>query len=503
MNAENRTIVFNTFILYSRLFITSIIGLLATRYILKGLGVDDFGIYAVIGGFVSLMAFVNTIMLSATNRFIAFEVGRNLPENINRIFNASRLIHIIIAAIVLLLAFTIGRWYIIHYVNLPDGRLEDALHVFKWSVLGSAIAFVGVPYNGFLLAKEKFAVFCSTEIVVSFAKLIVALFLLRFSGNRLLFYAILMAGLTALPTFVYWVYCQLRYRELVRWDAPSNFQVYRELLSFSVWTGYGALATVGKVQGAALLINFFFGVAFNAAFGIANSVNAILVLFCSNVGKAISPQITKSYARGDLCRMEKLVIASSKYSFFLMLLPAVPLFLKTEYILGLWLGEVPSYTSIFIRLMIVDALIGTLNAGIPEAIFATGRIKAYQLIVNTLFLMSLPLAYLLLQSYPVPSVILYSYIIISVIVLFVRQFILHYIIKFNNKNLLYESYIPAIKVLILVLLSGWLISYFQPKEFVVLFGPLVCTVFFIYWVGLTNGERQTVKKGFTTLFNRF
>ena len=153
--------------------------------------------------------------------------------------------------------------------------------------------------------------------------------------------------------------------------------------------------------------------------------------------------------------------------------------------------------------MIVDALIGTLNAGIPEAIFATGRIKAYQLIVNTLFLTSLLLAYFLLQFYPIPSVLLYSYIIISIIVLFVRQFILHYIIKFNNKNLLYESYIPAMKVLTFVLLSGWLISYFQSNEFVVLFESLMCTAFFIYWAGLTNREKQSVKKCFTTLFNRF
>lgn len=446
MSSENRLIISNSIYLYIRLIIVSLIGLVVTRVVLKNLGVNDFGIFTVVGGVVSLIGFINTVMLSVSNRFITFEIGKGTLTSINRIFNVSFNIHVFIAVSIILIGLPVGEWYIHNYLNVPLGRLNDAIWVLRFSILGSVISFIGVPYNGLLIAKEKFLLYSIVEVTVSISKLIIAYIIGFIATQRLITYTALMAVVTALPTIIYVIYSRKCDFELVKYKFYKKWKYYKEIFSFSVWVGYGALATVGKAQGANLIINYFFGAALNAALGIANSVNGIIITFAQSVGRAISPQITKSYAAGNRQRTEDLVIAASKYTFLLLLLPALPIFLEIDFILNLWLVDVPTHTANFIRLMLIDALIRALNAGVPEAIFASGRIKWYQLIINTIFLLSLPTAFVVLKLGAKPEALLLTYIGISIIALVIRQVLLYYIVGFNTKRLLLKSYLPSILV---------------------------------------------------------
>jgi len=491
MERNNKLILSNSLILYVRLFIISITGLVVTRVILQGLGENNFGIYSVVGGIVALMGLINTVMLSASNRFIAFELGRGDVSKINKIFNVSFSIHAFIAAIVLILAKVVGEWYIINYLNVPEGKVVDALWVFRFSIVGAAISFLGVPYCGLLTAKENFLIFCGVDVLASITKLALSFFILYFFKKNLLLYAGIMAVVIACPTIVYVLYCRKHYIEIVKSKFFNKWSDYKEILNFSLWVGYGAIASVGKNQGAVLLINYFFGVALNAALGIANSINGIVSMFAQSVGRAISPQITKSYAAGDLNRTEDLVIAASKYTFFLLLIPSVPILLEAEYLLGLWLKIVPEYTAIFIRLMILDALVLALNAGIPEVIFASGKIKWYQIVVNTIFLLSLPVAYIALKHGAKPYAVQYSFIVITIVALCVRQIFLYVVVKFNIRRIVMQSYCPALFVSLALLLLYFLLKA-PIHPFGIMIISLLYLIIMIIFLGLNIRERNYV-----------
>ena len=493
MRSDNKLLVSNSIYLYIRLVIVSLIGLIVTRVILKNLGVEDFGIFAVVGGIVSIMGFINTVMLSVSNRFIAFELGKGTSESINKIFNISFNIHLFIGITVFIIGLPLGEWYIHKYLNIPLNRIIDAIWVLRFLLLGSVISFMGVTYNGLQVAKEKFLLVSIVEVLVSVSKLTIAYIIGLIATKKLTTYAALMAFVTALPTIIYIIYTRKTDLELVRYKLHKKWKDYKEMFSFSIWIAYGALATVGKAQGANLIVNYFFGAILNAALGIASSVNSIVITFARSVGRAISPQITKSYAAGNIKRTEDLVIAASKYTFLLLLIPTLPIFLEIDYILNLWLIDVPEYTSIFIRLMLIDALIGTLNAGVPEAIFASGRIKWYQIIINTLLLFSLPVAFIVLKHGTKPEALLYTYISISILALIIRQFLLYYIVHFNTKRLLLKSYLPSLLVLS-SLLPLFLFSFYHIHSILVMLVAVFYLCLSILVLGLDKQEKGYVFK---------
>ena len=493
MRKANRLIISNSIYLYIRLIIVSLIGLVVTRLVLKNLGINDFGIFTVVGGVVSLIGFVNTVMLSTSNRFIAYELGKGTIVSINKIFNISFNIHLFIAVGIFLIGLPLGEWYIHHYINIPPEKLTDAIWVLRFSLLGSVISFIGVPYKGLLIAKENFSLITIVEIVVSICKLIIAYIIGFIASQRLISYSALLAFVTVFPTILYVIYSRKNDFELVRYKIFKKWNDYKVIFSFSIWVGYGALASVGKAQGANLLINYFFGATLNAALGIASTVNAIVLNFARSVGRAISPQITKSYAAGEIKRTEDLVIAASKYTFLLLLIPALPIFLEIEYVLNLWLVDVPMHTANFIRLILIDVLIGSLNAGVPEAIFASGKIKWYQIIVNTIFLFSLPVAFFVLKHGAKPEALLYTYIGISLLALVIRQIILYYVVHFNTKRLLLKSYLPSI-IVVSSLSPLFFLTYGHIHPIVVMIIAEIYLVLAIIGIGFNKQERGFIFK---------
>ena len=273
----NKAILLNSLILYVRLVIIAISGLLTTRYALLALGVDDFGIFSVVGSIVSFIAIINTIMLSTSNRFIAVAIGKKNEKLINETFNVNLVIHVLIAVFTLFVAIPIGEWYIGNYINYV-GNIYNVVLVYRITVVGAVLSFIGVPYNGLLVAKERFLIYCTTDIFSSILKAVVAYSLVNNFSDKLLVYAIAISFTTAFPTLVFYLYCLKTFPNYVRFKIVKDSVIYKEIFNFSLWVGYGAIASVGKSQGSALIINNFFNTALNTALGVANSVNSLVLL---------------------------------------------------------------------------------------------------------------------------------------------------------------------------------------------------------------------------------
>lgn len=439
--SDNKNILKNSGILYVRLLIITVVGLFSSRVVLRSLGASDFGLYNVVGGIVVMINLLNTAMVSTSFRYIAFEMGRGDTDGVNRVFNVSVIVHGCLAIAVVLLAETVGIFYIHHFLNVPSDRLGDAVFVFRLSVVATVFSILSVPYQGLVTAQEQFTYRSIVEVVSALLRLATAVALLYWGGDRLRLYAVLTALVIILAALMYLVYCRRNYASIVAWKFQRDAGKYKEMIGFAWWVMLGAAACIGKVQGAALIINVFFGTVLNAAFGIANQVNQLILTFTQNLGQAAIPQITKSYSSGNTDRSMQLVCYMTKYSFFLMLLPALPILLETRFLLHLWLGEVPEYTAVFCQLMICGALIDCLSAAIPAAIHATGNIKNFQIAQSAVSLVSLPIAWgAFMLGYP-PYSILVVYLVTSTINAIVSLVLLRVSVHFDLGQFLEASYL--------------------------------------------------------------
>lgn len=428
--------------------ISIICGLLTTRFSLQLLGLSDFGLFSLLGGIISIISIINTIQLATSNRFIAVAIGRGNKEEINQQFNVNLTFHVGIAIFTALVAIPIGVWFVQNYVNY-DGETSNAIIVFLLTVIASIITFIGVPYNGLLMAKEKFIVFSVIEVLSHLLKLGFVILLMYFGDNKLLLYTIVVAILSCYQVPLFYLYCKRKWPEIVKFRWIKEKKPYKEVFSFSGWVAYGAVATVMKAQGAAVVINLFFNTVMNTALGLANTVNSYILQFAHNVTQPIAPQITKSYAAGDRERTTRLLILSTKFSYLLILLMSVPFLIDTDWIMTLWLGNVPAYSSLFIKLMIIDGLISLFNSGLSSAIFASGDIKLYQLSVNTLRLIAVVVGYFVLKAGAEPYSLFVVYILFSLLIVGVIQYVLHRKLKFDNRILFKNSYLPSILITVL------------------------------------------------------
>lgn len=474
--------------------ITAIAGLLTTRFALQALGADNYGLFSVVGGVISFIAIINTVLLSTSNRFIATAIGKGDEKLINITFNVNLVVHIMASLLTIAVAYPLGDWYILNYINY-DGDINNVLYVYHVTIIGSVISFIGVPYNGLLLAKERFLVFSSTDILSSIIKVIISYLLISHFEDKLIVYAFTICITTAFPTVVFIIYCKKKFSKIIAFKFVKTWKEYKEVFSFSIWVGYGAIATISKSQGAALIVNNFFNTLMNTALGIANSVNSIILMFANNVGRSMSPQIVKSYASGNIQRSETLVVMASKFSFMVMLFVSSPFLIAPEWLFSLWLGEVPESVTIFTLLIIIDALIGTFNAGIPDLIFATGKIKWYQLIVNTLFILSVVVAYFILRTGKPAYYLQVTYIVFSFIVLIIRQIVLNKVVRFNNWTLIKKSYIPC-----LIISTMYLPIFFLKEEMRLMLLIMISYLYLMilyYLIGLSKSEKSFIKNKVT------
>ena len=484
---SNRAIAYNSVILYGKMIINTACALLTTRFALQALGIVDYGLYAVLGGIISFVAIFNTIMLSTSNRFIAVAIGKGDMVEVNKQFNVNLVIHAAIALFALLVAVPIGEWYIPRYVNY-DGPLSNALMVYMVSIAGCIFSFIGVPFKGVLMAKEKFIVFSLVDVILHLLKLIIAWLLVYHFEHKLLIYTLMMAFMTAAPTVVFYIYCNNHYREIVHLRFVRDKQMYTGVFNFSAWVSVGAVAHIAKNQGAALVVNAFFNTVMNTAMGVATSIITYVNMFANGAIQPMQPQITKSYAAGDSKRTDELLIMSTKYSFLMTLMIGSFFLVAPEWLLSLWLGQVPPYASIFLVLLVVDQLVQSLNAGISNIIWASGKISIYQMLTSTLNILAVVAGYFVLSGGAAAYYLIYTYIVFSVLRFFAIQWSLHHTLHYENRKLWKYSYIPSLAVVTLFTLVFFIPGSVHPLIRIIISFIYLCAL--EWFVGLTKAERQ-------------
>ena len=486
---SNKSIAINSLVMYAKLAIVSVCGLLYTRFALQALGQNDYGMFAVVGGMVALIIIANSIMVSVSNRFIAVAIGKGDGAEINKTFNINLVIHALIAIITLLVALPVGHWYISNFVNYA-GNLQNVYLVCDISIVASVISFIGVPYNGLLLARERFFVYCSTDVGAALLKLVVTWLLIDHFEHKLLIYALTMAVMTAYPAVVFIVYCRHHFPEIVRFKPVRDTKAYLNVLKFSFGVGIGTVMSILKLQGTQLIINAFFNTTVNSAIAVANTVNRLILMFASNISKSIVPQIYKSHAVGDEKRYTYLVCLSSRLTYIVMLMISLPFLLIPETLFGLWLKEVPEGTIVFSRLMIIDILIMSLNSGIVDFIFASGKIFEYQITVNILVALSVVVGFLAVRGGYGGESLFYCYIFFSAAIFFIRPFLMLRVVKFKISALLKDSYLSVFVITLLTAPLFLLRHHVNPWLLLMI---AMLWYFSVVWIaGINSSEKKKI-----------
>ena len=446
-----------------------------------------------------MLGFINSSLSGATSRFITFELGLGNEGNLKKVFRCAVSVHYLLALLILFLGETIGLWFVLEKMVIPTERMTAALWVYQCSIVTIIVSIISAPYNALIIAHERMSAFAYISIVEAVAKLLVVFLLMQIHYDKLIIYALLLVAIQISIRFLYTIYCNRHFPESSAhylWDKDLS----RRIFAYAGWTMNGNLAVVGYTQGLNILLNLFFGPTVNAARGIAMQVQSAVQQFSSNFQMALRSPIIKSYASGNLEYMHQLLIRHARYSFFLVLLIVVPIFIYTEYILHIWLGKTPEYTVVFVRIILIAVLFCSLNGHVILAIHATGNIRRFQMIEGGILLLTVPVSYLLLRIWSLPAYSVFIvYIFIEFLTQFVRVWIVYPRIKMSRKKYLLDILIPILRVLVMVFLLGWLIEEYFPVYNLVRLteGVLLCilsSLFCIYWLGLDVLERNYIFK---------
>lgn len=496
--SSHKTIAKNTMFLYVRMFLIMGITLYTSRIVLEELGVSDYGIYNLVGGIVAMMGFFNGAMSSATQRYLAHDIGKGDFQQLQKTFSATLTVHFGIAILGLIIAETLGLWYVNYKMVFPIEKSYAVNVVYQFSILTFLLSIIQVPYNALIIARERMKVYAYMSILEAFLKLGTVFTLMLISNNKLIYYAVLTFVVSFIIRMLYQIYCRKQFKES-KYHFVYDKLYFIELISYSGWNLFGNVAAVAKGQGINLVLNLFFGTVVNAAYGITNQVVSAVNLFASNLQMAFNPQIIKNYSQGNIEQTQTLIFQGSKISFFLILILVMPILLNTEYILMLWLNKVPEYTTSFVQLALIGILIDSLSGTLMTGAQATGKIKWYQIVVGTLVFLNLPLGYLALKiGYPPYSVFLVS-ISISIISL---QFRLFFLKKLLNINLIKYYTTVFFRVIIIVLLSISIIYFFKINNLIAIdiinfiiqsMVSIIVTLIFIGCIGLNTKERLLLK----------
>lgn len=355
---DSKRIARNTLVLYVRMFVAMIIGLYTSRIIINALGLSDYGLYSVVGGVVSILIFVNSTLTSGTQRFLNFALGKGDDKKLKLTFSTALFLHLIIAIFFVLFSETVGLWFLRNKINIPYGRESAAIWVFQLSTLSIFILTLFVPFTSAIVAHERFKVYAYMTIIEVTMNLIIALIIKAYGGDRLILYSSLIVFTNILTTFIYYLYCRKHFEEC-RFKFHYEKTLLKEMTQFSGWNMMGCASVTLQNQGINILINIYFGTIANAARSIAVQVNQKVLQFVSGFQTAVNPQIVKLYAAGNIPELTRLVIGNSKFAAFLYLIIGVPICVEIDYILKIWLGDVPKVTSVLIYIIMFQTLVST------------------------------------------------------------------------------------------------------------------------------------------------
>lgn len=503
---NNKRIARNTLLLYFRMLLIMAVSLYTSRVVLATLGIEDFGIYNVIGGVVAMFAIISSTLSAAVSRFITVELGRNDFEQLKKVFSASVTIHIFLAIIIFFIAEIGGIWFIHNKLVIPHERLNAAFWVFQCSVLTFIVNLLSVPYNATIVAHERMDAFAYVSIIEVILKLLLVYILALFSFDKLIMYSFLLMLLAIIIRLIYGYYCKRHFEECVYyyfWDKS----LFKEIMAFASWNFIGASSGILRTQGINVLLNLFGGPVVNAARGISAQVHAAIQSFVTNFMTALNPQITKSYVSGDHVYMMKLIERGARFSFYLFFLLSLPIVIETNRILSIWLVEVPDHTVNFVRLVLIFAMIETLSGTLITTMLATGKIKNYQIIVGGLQLMNFPVSYFLLKIGLFPEITVVVAIFFSVCCLMARLLMLRNmigldVVSFTRQVLLNVFFVGLVSsifpiVVYLNLSDGWM------RFMYVVTLSLLSSSLVIFFIGCNKGERVFVLEKIMFILNKF
>ncbi len=493
--SNNRRIAKNTVMLYMRMFLSMVVSLFTSRIILDSLGVDNFGIYNVVGGFVAMFSLMSGALSNSVSRFLTFELGKGEIENLKRTFSTSLNVMFLLSLVVLLVGETVGLWFLNYKVNIPVDRMGAANLVYQLSIVTFIIGLVSVPYNASIISHEKMSAFAYIGIFEIMMRLVIVYTLYVSPIDKLKTYAILLFLLSLMVRMIYGVYCHRHFEE-TRYKPIFDRQLLRQMTGFAGWNFLAQGACQLNNSGVNLLINIFFGVTLNAARGIASQVNNAVGQFTSNFMVALSPQITKSFANGEYEAMHKLVFRGAKFSYFMTLFFLVPICLETDYILRLWLKTVPDYSVEFVRWTLYISALNMLSSTLITGLHASGNIKRYMIIVGIVEVVNFPLTWIAFKLGASPLYSYYIYFAVYFVLAFLRLVLIKDLIKMRGARFVREVYVKVAAVTVTAPILPILIMLTMPSGFlrlvVVTAASMLSTVAAVYVLGLTREERKMI-----------
>lgn len=493
---NSRKIVKNTVIIYIRIVVTMLLGILMARYVLKALGASDYGLYNVVGSIIALYAFVSGSLSSTTVRFLNCEMGKE-DGDINRMFNICHVLHIVMAIFILIISESIGVWYILNYLKVEPGKLPDAMFVFQVSVIVSCIGIINVPYQSLYNVHEIFSFPALLDIFNTILKLLFVLLLLIYGGNKLRFYALSMSLLTLSNFVVYHLCTKKKWPDIIRWSFVGKWNSYKEIVVYNNYTILQTLSTTARNQGSNILINFFFGTAVNAAFAISNTLQNYVTMFMGTFDSASAPQITQNIAFHNHEAASRIANRICRICIIICEFVSLPLFVEMDFILRIWLGTPPPGTALFCRYILIITLVASTSGGIFQIINGGGNVKWFRIATSICFLSILPIAFIGYKAGYPPSFILLLFIVSDICNRICHLVLMRRIMNYDIRSFLKEAYTRPLMLLIAMVMYAVVYQSLTLNSFSAhLIGGLVSCVMsamLTYWIGLRQHERVKMR----------
>ena len=500
-------VIYNTIILYVRLLVVLVIGLFTTRLVLDALGEENYGIYTLVAGVVGLLAILQSAMSTTSMRYMSHSLGTKNKEIIANTFNTTLLIHIVIGFIVLFFIEIGGYFMFKYFLQIPPDKLFDAKVVYQFMALTTFFTIVAVPYDAVINSHENLFLLSIIDILGSILKLALAIYLSFISSYLLIIYGFGLLIIQIIVRLLKRQYSIKKYEECkINFKKHINKSILKEILSFTWWNLFGSIASVSVTQASSILLNMFFGVKINAAEGVSKTASSQVNVVSVNLTRAINPQLVKSEGAGNRDRMLRITSISTKYSILLFSLFSIPVIVETEYLLGLWLKEVPKYAVIFTQLTLIGLLISKFTFEITNAIRAVGRIKEFQVVETIILVLNIPIIYILFKKGCSPEYIYYVSILLSVAISIYRLFIGEKIVGLNIKDFLSKTLLPLIIPIVIAFALTLLLNFMVSQSFfrliLVTLTSTSVLIFYFYFFAISTEEKSLLISIIKTVFTK-
>lgn len=499
---DNKRIVKNTIFLYGRMVVIMFTSFYTSRIVLQALGVTDYGIYTVVGGLVTTFNVVVGSLSDSTQRFITFELGKKKEGNVGRVFSMCIILHLILAIVAFIIMEPVGLWFVDNKLQIPIERIDAARWVLQFSLLLMAIMIMQIPFNALVIAHERMSFFSLVSIFDAVLRLTVAFSVFYTDGDKLVLYALLLVVAQLLLFIVYFVFCKHSFK--IKAVITYDNNLVRKMGLFATWTIFGNGAFICYNQGTNLLLGVFFNPVVNAARGISIQVQGGVNAFVKNFQSALNPQITKCYADNNIQRVHSLMTNGMRYSFYLLIVPLIPLLLETEFVLDIWLTVVPDYSVPFVRLLLISCIFTSFSNIMEVSIKATGNIKRFELLAYGPRYLIIPISYLFLKCDFSPIVVYIVVLVSDLLFMFICLFFVKKQVNYNMKKFFFSIYPKIIIIGFLSFIPGLLVRYFMDPgvcrfSFICLIS-ILWSIEVIYIWGLIRVEKDYVKRKISEIY---